>query len=185
MVRRLLAENIEIRDLYGCFQRALYQVGELWGQSQISVATEHLATSITGSMLTLVYPKLFISPRNGRRAVVACVGSEFHEIGAKMVADTLELLGWDAYFLGANTPVDGLLALLGEKKAELLGLSVSLDSHLDSLCETATRARAAYPNLEILAGGQAIRDAGGGLLSIPNVHCLGSLLDFEAWITRR
>lgn len=99
LVSALLAQQVPIKRLYlKLFQRALYQVGDLWAQGAVSVAKEHLATAITESMLTLVYPTLFRQPRCGRKAVVACVANEYHQLGAKMVADIIETKGWDGFF---------------------------------------------------------------------------------------
>jgi len=157
-VEQLLASDIDIRQLYvGLFQHALYQVGELWEQNQISVAKEHLATAITESLLTLVYPVIFRVPRCGRRAVVSCVANEYHQLGGKMVADILELQGWDSYFLGANTPIDALLAMLEEKRPELLCLSLSVYFNLPSLLSAIQQVQGAFPGLRILVGGQAFR----------------------------
>lgn len=93
----------ELRTLYeDLVRRSLYKVGELWEQGKISVATEHLATAISESLLNLTYPRLFAQPRIGKSAVVTCVANEYHQIGGKMVADIFELNGWRGYFLGAN-----------------------------------------------------------------------------------
>jgi len=158
VVEQLLASGVAIRHLYvGLFQHSLYQVGELWERNQISVATEHLATAITESLLTLVYPVIFRTPRCGRRAVVSCVANEYHQLGGKMVADILELNGWDSYFLGANTPVDALLELIEEKQPELLCLSLSVYFNLPSLLNALQQVNAAFPGLRILVGGQAFQ----------------------------
>jgi methanogenic corrinoid protein MtbC1 len=158
IVSQLLASGIEIRQLYvGLFQHALYQVGELWEQNQISVAKEHLATATTESLLPLVYPVIFRTPRCGRRAVVSCVANEYHQLGGKMVADILELHGWDSYFLGANTPVDALLTMIEEKHPELLCLSLSVYFNLPSLLNAIHHVRDTFPDLRVLVGGQAFR----------------------------
>jgi hemerythrin-like metal-binding protein len=186
IVQRLLAEGTPIKDLYvNLFQRALYHVGKLWEQSRLSVATEHLAASITTSMMTLVYPKLVASPRNGKSAVVTCVSSELHQIGAKMVADTFELHGWDAYFLGANTPLAGLLELLEEKQPDVLCLSVSLRSNVGQFKQTIKKLRSHYPGLDILAGGQALEPNRAEVMSDPHLQYLRSLDELEVWMANR
>lgn len=156
LVAALLAQEVPIKRLYlELFQRALYQVGDLWAQGAVSVAKEHLATAITESMLTLVYPTLFRQPRCGRKAVVACVANEYHQLGAKMVADIIETHGWDGYFLGANTPVQDLLTLLEEKQPDLLCLSISIHANLPTLVEAVKQIRQRYHELPIAVGGQA------------------------------
>ena len=55
--------------------------------------------------LSQLYPLIFGQKRRGKRVLVACVGSELHEIGARMVADLFEYQGWDSIYLGAAVPV--------------------------------------------------------------------------------
>jgi hemerythrin-like metal-binding protein len=183
IVQRLLTEGISFDNLYvDLFQRAMYHTGDLWMKNRISVATEHLITSITLSMMTLVNPMLLDSPRNGKKAVVTCVGNELHQMGGKMVSDTFEFLGWDSYFLGANTPVDGLLELIEEKQPEVLCLSVSLSSHISNFKETVEKTRARFPQLDILAGGQAFLHDREELNSDPHLSYLRSLYELQTWI---
>ena len=153
---RLIEGNIEMKTLYiDLFQRAMYRVGSLWETNKISVSTEHLATATIETLLNLAYPRLFSIPRIGKAAVVACVANEYHQLGGKMVADIMELQGWDCYFLGANTPVDGLIELIEEKKPALLGLSLAIYSRVLVLQQTITAIREAYSELPIVVGGQA------------------------------
>jgi methanogenic corrinoid protein MtbC1 len=179
-----LASGAELRSLYqDLLQRSLYDVGVLWEQGRITVATEHLATAITESMLTLAYPKLFAGPRVDRSAVVACTANEYHQIGGKMVADLFELSGWRGYFLGANTPLQGLLSLLKEKLPYVTALSVTVSFGLESLVNAAEEIRGRYPAMPILVGGQAL-EAGEPerLQHIPGLLHLPTLAALESWI---
>lgn len=179
-----LASDAELRTLYeGLVQRSLYEVGNLWERGRISVATEHLATAITESLLNLVYPHLFVRPRQGKSAIIACVANEYHQIGGKIVADIFELHGWNGYFLGANTPVRDVKALIVEKHPDAVVLSVTLSFNLDAVVSAATEIRKAFPEIPILVGGQAFRWGGRERFHhIPGVHCLTSLSELEMWI---
>jgi methanogenic corrinoid protein MtbC1 len=164
-------------------QRSLYDFGELWEQGKISVATEHLATAISEGLLNLAYPRLFATPRTGKSAVVTCVANEHHQIGGEMVADLFEFHGWRGYFLGANTPVRDVIALIGEKRADVVGLSVTIASGVATVLEAATEIRAAFPAVPILVGGQALRWGGRERIErIPGERCLASLRDLAAWL---
>jgi hemerythrin-like metal-binding protein len=186
LVQRLLSEGIRIKDIYvHIFQRAMYHTGELWMKNQISVATEHLVTAVTLRMMSMIQPRLLLSPRNGKKAVVACVGSELHQMGAQMVSDALELGGWDSYFLGANTPIKDLLDLLGKKQPQVLCLSVSLSSHLGRFHETVKKTRSRYPDMDILVGGQALQRGRVGIVNDSHLHYLRNLDELEAWIARQ
>jgi methanogenic corrinoid protein MtbC1 len=176
----------ELRTLYeNLVRRSLYQVGELWEQGKISVATEHLATAISESLLNLTYPRLFAQPHNGRSAVVTCVTNEYHQIGGKMVADIFELNGWRGYFLGANMPLDPVKALIAEKRPDAVALSVASALNLDRLNAAVADLRMAFPELPILVGGQAFRWVGREQVErLPGVRCLASLGELETWINQ-
>lgn len=158
IIQQLVRGKVPIKKIYlELFERSLVQVGELWENDRISVAVEHLATAITESAISLLYPLIFATPRYGHRAVVSCVADEYHQIGAKMVADIFELHGWDGYFLGANVPAVALLALLQDKKPDFLCLSLTVHTNLPFLLRTVETVRASFPHQSILVGGQAFR----------------------------
>lgn len=59
IVKDYLAENHSFKELYEkVLTVALYEVGRLWEQNQITVAAEHLATAITEGILNELYPKI-------------------------------------------------------------------------------------------------------------------------------
>lgn len=186
MVEEMLHNEIDIKDLYvGIFQRSLYRVGELWECNQLTVAREHIATAITESLLPLAYPLLFAAPHNGRKAVVACAANEYHQLGGKMVADILELNGWDGYFVGANTPLGDLLALLEEKKPDMLCLSLSVYFALPGLIGLLESVRSEFPTLPIVVGGQAFLWGGvDSVTAYSGVRHIGSIAEFEQLIKR-
>lgn len=163
IVHQLMDQDVEIKTLYtDLFQKSLYAVGELWEFNKISVAKEHLATAITEGLLNLSYPHLFEAERQqpGKTVIISCAANEFHQIGGKMVADIFELHGWDAHFLGANTPVDHMLEHIQETKPEMIGLSLSVYFNIASLKSGIEAIRSDFKNLDIMIGGQAFRSGG-------------------------
>ena len=182
-----LESDLALRLIYQeLVQRSLYDVGKLWEKGQVSVATEHLATAITESLLNLVYPKLFSQPHCGKSAVVTCTANEYHQIGGKMVADIFELHGWRGYFLGANTPASSLLELIADKQPAVVAMSLTVFFNLESMIQTATAIRDKFPQVPILMGGQAFIWGGSERVEqIPGVHYLKSLEELESWIKDR
>jgi MerR family transcriptional regulator, light-induced transcriptional regulator len=185
IVNNLLNESIDIMDLYTLyFQKSMYKIGELWEFNQISVSKEHLATAITESMMSFVYPKIFGAEHNGKKVIVSCPVNEYHQIGPKMVADVFELHGWDSYFLGANNPDDELFRLIEEKKPDLLALSLSIYFNLPALIKVIEKVKNFYPNLPIIVGGQAFNWGGSSSLNqftaidyIEDVKMLNSFIE--------
>jgi len=158
IVNSLIKANVEIKDLYiNLFQRSLYEVGTLWEHNRISVTVEHIATSITESLMTLVYPIIFASEKIGKSAVVASIVNEFHQIGGKMVADIFEINGWDGYFLAANKSYNDLVSLIDSKEPCIVGLSLSISFNFKNLIDIAERLIRQYPSLKIIVGGQGFK----------------------------
>lgn len=135
---------------------ALRRVGELWHQHQISVDMEHYATTVTQMALAQLYPIIFSQPRKNKTIVVACVGSELHELGPRMVADLFEYDGWDSIYLGAAVSHETLQAVVAEQKPDLVALSVTMPQHLLLCQETVKKLREAFPAVKIAVGGQAL-----------------------------
>ncbi|MDP6952886.1 MAG: cobalamin-dependent protein, partial [Alphaproteobacteria bacterium] len=154
-VDALVDEGVSLSDIYrDVFQRALYEVGRLWERNTISVATEHLASAITETVMNRLLPLMSRNETAGRRIVVACVEQEFHQLGARMVADLYEMNGWDSMFLGANTPRRDLGRMISDKGADAVGLSITQFFNLESLLHTVDELASAEAAPEIVIGGQ-------------------------------
>lgn len=160
---RLVAEfgknGIPLSDLcVDIIAEAMRQVGDLWHRHLISVDMEHYCTSVTQMALTQFYPLIFSQKRKEKSIVVACVGSELHEIGARMVADLFEYNGWDSIYLGAAVPVDVLVSEVAEHSPCLAALSVTMPQHLPLCRDAVRRLKRMFPDTRIAVGGNAFAD---------------------------
>lgn len=187
IVQELLSGNIEVKDIYiNLFQRSLYKVGELWEYNRISVSVEHLATAITECLLNLIYPIIFSKEHTEKKALIACVANEYHQVGGRMVADIFELNGWNGYFLGANNPTEELVEMVQEKKPDVLGLSFAIYFNLSNLIILIERIRTLYPSLEIIVGGQAFKWGGREVIQkFPKTRYIESLEQLESFIAEK
>lgn len=181
IVGGLIAQKIDLETLYTfLFKRSLYEIGDMWADNKVSVATEHLCTAITEGLMTQAYPIIFSQARNGKRAVVACVAKEYHQIGARMIADILELYGWDTYFLGSNVPLEGLIKMIEEQRPDLLCLSLSLSENFQSLDSTIAEVRVKWAGLPIFIGGKAFEFLPSTILApYKNVKLVTSFQDLR------
>lgn len=134
---------------------ALVEVGLRWQDGLISVAEEHVATAIAQSVLASFYVT-FPWPLQGPRAVMACVAGERHELGARMAADLLVCDGWNVTFVGADVPLDSLLALVRREQPRFVGLSAALAVRLPRVHEAISVLRSEVAGLPIIVGGGAV-----------------------------
>lgn len=157
---QLILDHVEaglpIRDVYlHIFQPCQRELGRLWQLNRISVAQEHYCTAATQLVMSLLYPRLFATPKHGRRLVATCVGGELHEIGMRILTDFFELDGWDTFYLGANTPAGDVVKSVAQRGADLLAVSVTMTFHLPEVEQLiqAVRRSEVGSRVKVLVGG--------------------------------
>ncbi len=156
MILSAVDHGVLVRDIYLLvFQPVQREIGRLWQTNQISVAQEHYCTAATQLIMSQLYPRIFSAERTGYRLVATCVGGELHEIGVRMVADFFEMDGWDTYYLGANTPTEGILSTIETRQPDVLGISATITMHVSDVRALIKQVRAsdAGENVKILVGG--------------------------------
>lgn len=140
-------------------QPSMYQIGLYWEKGEISIAQEHLAAILVSRVMTALYPRFMGNEQTKGRAVVTSAPNEYHELGALMVADLLEIDGWDVKYLGANTPVQDLLRFLKSTKPHLLAISVTMAFNLENAARLieAVKADPELGGIKIMVGGLALQ----------------------------
>src|SRR5579863_5136541 len=113
----LLAGHSHVDIYVHVFTETMHRVGELWEMNRISVAQEHIATSITQYAIAAIYPRLVPAEVQRGNMVVTGVAGELHQVGANLVADAMESQGWTVRFLGTNLPHSSVLSILEEISA--------------------------------------------------------------------
>lgn len=156
MAREILQREKGQEELYlGVIQPVMYEIGRLWEQDEISVAEEHLATSIVGRILASVYQQLPPLKQTRGRAMVTAAPNEFHELGGRMLADILEREGWDVVFLGANTPAVELMKMLKKIQPRFLAISLTMPFNIDKVAAIISTIRETkdLSPLKVIVGG--------------------------------
>jgi MerR family transcriptional regulator, light-induced transcriptional regulator len=184
IVNQLLSQGLPIRRLHvDLFQASMYEVGELWATNQVSVATEHLATAVTESLLNQL--SLAITPRDrvGKVVVVAGIQPELHQVGGKIVADTFEMCGWDSFYIGSNIPPDELARMVHETKPHLVALSLAMYFNLSAVSAAIEVLRREFPILPIVVGGRGFHAGGAEIANqYPGVSYIPSLDALDVYI---
>lgn len=135
LIMDALDKGVSVKDLYlNVFQNTQREIGRLWHENKISVACEHFCTAATQMIMSQLYPRIFTGARDAKRknfvVVAACAPNELHELGVRMIADFLEMEGYNTYYIGANVPPKSVIAALIERKADILALSATMTFHI-------------------------------------------------------
>jgi len=163
IVQEALASGMSVPRVHlELIQAAQYEIGRLWESNRISIAEEHQATAISQLALATLYDKLPRARENGKRVLLACVEGELHDMGSRIVADFLEMDGFQVRLLGANVPCSSLAERVSTYGPDLVALSATMSFHLDALRRAVAAIRgSAHPEVPVLVGGRAFTWASG------------------------
>ena len=135
-------------------QAAQREIGRLWQEDRITIAQEHMATAISQLALAHLFQRSQFQGRVDRKVLIACVPGEHHEFPARLLADALEVAGYDVRFLGADVPLDSLIRSIEAERPDVVALSVTMLFHLPALRQAVGAVRAMnQPGLLIAIGG--------------------------------
>jgi methanogenic corrinoid protein MtbC1 len=179
-----LAGGLSVSGLYQrVIAPAMYEVGELWAKGALTIADEHLATSLTQRVLAALRPPVWVGmgmehepTQVRRRVMLATVEGEQHALGLRMAADVLEDAGLEPIYLGADVPIGALLQALDSLSPDLLALSATMPELAPELDQVAAAVRRSHPRLKLLFGGQGASPRLTGGTLVQNLETLPEAL---------
>lgn len=89
---------------------------------------EHVRSSLIRAIIESCYPHILrkrVRVKAPGRVLVVCPTEEYHELGARMVADFFTLAGFETTFIGANTPRRVILSAAKRLRPMYLAMSVT------------------------------------------------------------
>lgn len=137
---------------------ALDQIGAMWARGELSIAEEHLATSLVSRAVGILAARLESPPPGAPRILFTCLAGEFHELGLRIVTEVAHECGWEAENLGSNVPREALVRFLCQRTPRAVGISLSLAGHAVEAAKTIEQIRQVCPEIRLLAGGRAFRE---------------------------
>lgn len=139
---------------------ALASVGGRWHAGELSVAEEHLATSVSLRLVGRMGPRFARKGRPKGVVVVATPPGERHAIPSLIVSDLLRGAGFQVIDLGADVPNDALAGIVNEVDSLVAVCISSTRLNADRFVRSTVKAvRQAVPNVPLFIGGASITDA--------------------------
>lgn len=132
IIKKLENKEINILELY---TEILTPAMTQWfcdsKNENVCIWKEHIRSSIVRTIIECCYPYVqkekeeIYKKKNNKTVAVVCPQEEFHELGARMVADFFDLLGYNVTYVGANTPKTGFSNIINEINYDYIALSIS------------------------------------------------------------
>lgn len=158
-------KKIALYDLYDFFLRPVLNEFVCSSEDEeICIWKEHVRTSIVRTILESTYPFLIEMkksvPQNHQKVMVVCPSEEYHEVGAIIVTNYFTLAGFDAQYIGANTPKNDIISAVKALKPNFLALSVTNYYNLVITKQITEQVRGLFPDVKIIVGGSAFSKPG-------------------------
>jgi 5-methyltetrahydrofolate--homocysteine methyltransferase len=138
---------------------AMTEVGRLFEEGDCFVPELLMAARATKAVFELLRPLLSqTGVKPVARVVLGTVKGDMHDIGKNLVGALLEGGGFEVVDLGVDVPPARFVAVVGEQKPELVGLSALLTTTLPSMKTTldALRAAGLRERVKVMVGGAPV-----------------------------
>jgi DNA-binding transcriptional MerR regulator len=158
----------------------LRSVGDAWAEGSLDVRHEHFASAIVGDFLRAA--RLPLDERaDGPVAALTTLPGELHGLGLEMAGLVFALAGWRSLFLGVNTPVPEIAALVRE--VPLGAVAVSCVQRVGARAVELLRSlrRRVPRHVPLLLGGTGIPAS----LRTPGIHVFQDLTALDRWLRDR
>lgn len=156
-------QGVEPRDAIDRYLApAMRHIGEGWLLADLSVAQEHVASATARDIVARLQSVRRRRPATGRKALIACVEGNQHDLGARAVAAALTDAGWTTTFIPADTPVLSLLDMARVLRPDMIGLAAALPHHIYTARRTIAALRGApeLASCRFVVGGPAFTNTG-------------------------
>ncbi len=162
---KLQTNSIDVLDLYSkILTPALNNMKCSLEDKRICIWKEHIKTSIVRTIVECCFP--FVLKKRDQLnlhkkgvAAVLCPPGEYHDLGARMAADFFTIYGYDAIFVGSDTPYLDFYQAIHVIRPAVVAISVSNYYNLVATKKMIEQIRKTLPyRLTIVVGGYAFHN---------------------------
>jgi MerR family transcriptional regulator, light-induced transcriptional regulator len=155
-VYRNYCKNYETADFYeNLLKPLMYQVGDLWEQNKIDVATEHVCSNVARGLIQAIIDETTRRKRKDQTILLCSPEGEQHNLGCCVIESVLLARGYKVLNASPSAPSDSIIRYVKDAQLDAILISVTLLENMGS-AERLIRTIRAASNIPILIGGQAL-----------------------------
>jgi methanogenic corrinoid protein MtbC1 len=140
----------------------LHRIGEQWANGEMDVATEHVCSNATITLIDLINQKnskkITKNSLSNRLVIVCTPEGELHSIGCKIIESLLLEKGYNVYNITSSLPTNSIESYLNNTNPHLVLISVTLEENIKSSIRLVQEIRK-YLNVSLIVGGNALKFA--------------------------
>lgn len=164
----------------------MYEIGQMWQLNKISVAKEHLSSSLIDEVINDFIQNSFVDNSKKLVAITSTVGNELHNLGIKIVGKFIETYGYSVKNITSKISTKELINSIYDLKPNLVVLSVTLPSNVATLQEIVKELKSDYNlfNGLVVVGGQGLFNSKQNILIKEADLCCETLDDLDNFLKK-
>ena len=133
----------------------MYQVGDMWEQKNIDVATEHVCSNVARGVIQTITDETASRTRKDQTILLCSPEGEQHNLGCCVIESILLARGYRVLNASPSAPSDSIIRYIKDVHLDAILISVTLLENMGS-AERLIRTIRAVSDVPILIGGQAL-----------------------------
>ena len=134
------------------------EIGYMWSEGKLSIATEHVASNIAHSLVKVIADENRKSKKDKGRIVLTTPVGEDHNLGCNVLDSFLVSKGFTTFNLSPSTPAESLIEFIKTAKPDALIVSITLEDNIRSGQRLVKKIHEVYKKLPIFIGGLAFSE---------------------------
>ena len=134
------------------------EIGYMWSEGKLSIATEHIASNIAHSLVKVIADENRKSKKDKGKIVLTTPVGEDHNLGCNVLDSFLVSKGFTTFNLSPSTPAESLIEFIKTAKPDALIVSITLEDNIRSGQRLVKKIHEAYKKLPIFIGGLAFSE---------------------------
>ena len=131
------------------------EIGYMWSENKLSIATEHVASNIAHSLVKVISDENRKSKKDKGKIVLTTPVGEDHNLGCNVLDSFLVSKGFVTFNLSPSTPAESLTEFIRTAKPDALIVSITLEENIKSGQRMVKKIHETYKKLPIFIGGLA------------------------------
>ena len=134
------------------------EIGYMWSEGKLSIATEHIASNIAHSLVKVIADENRKSKKDKGKIVLTTPVGEDHNLGCNVLDSFLVSKGFTTFNLSPSTPAESLIEFIKTAKPDALIVSITLEDNIRSGQRLVKKIHEVYKKLPIFIGGLAFSE---------------------------
>lgn len=157
-IAKIYEKETSLAEFYDdILKQVLYEIGYLWEQNKLDVATEHVCSNTTNQ---IIYEINRSHTKNNKKSdILLCTpDGEIHNIACNIIGSILLQKGYKVHNISPSVPTEYIIKYIKETNPSLIMISVTLKDNIESSKRLIKKINAEF-DLPILLGGLAITES--------------------------